>query len=259
MNTRRVDYNQLAANFDHRYPEGETSDSGRALQSLAAKVNAERILEVGCGTGHWLELLLTPNRFLVGVDYSNGMLDQAQVKGVPAQLVQGAARELPVKPGEMDFVYCVNALHHFTSPESFISESHRALRSGGMLAIIGSDFPARREDWYIYKYFKGVYETDLKRFPPWETVAGWLEKTGFVVRDLVQVEHIREYKKGADVLRDPFLQKHACSQLALLSKEAYQEGLRTIKSDLVTAKDQDQEIIFISKIAIMMLSGSKSD
>jgi SAM-dependent methyltransferase len=185
------------------------------------------------------------------------MLAQAQAKGVAAQLVQGAARELPIKPGEMDLVYCVNALHHFTSPETFISEAHRALRPGGILAILGSDFPASREDWYIYKYFKGVYETDIKRFPPWRTVAGWLKKTGFKIRDLVQVEHILEHKKGTDVLRDPFLQKHACSQLALLSEEAYQEGLRAIKSDLVTADDKDREIVFKSEVAIMMLSGRK--
>ena len=214
---------------------------------------------MGSGTGHWLELLHSPDRFLVGVDFSNGMLAQAQNKGVPAHLVQGAARELPVKPGEIDFVYCVNALHHFTSPEAFISEAHRALRPGGILAILGSDFPASREDWYIYKYFKGVYETDKKRFPPWETVAGWLEKTGFEGRNLVEVEHICEHKKGVDVLRDPFLQKYACSQLALLSEEAYQDGLKEIKSDLVMAEEKDQVILFKSEIAIMMLSGSKSN
>ena len=102
MNTRRVDYDQLAAKFDHRYPPGQESDSGLALLKLVAAANAGRIVEVGSGTGHWLELLYAADRFLVGVDYSRGMLTQAQEKGVPVNLVQGAAQQVPVKSGEFD-------------------------------------------------------------------------------------------------------------------------------------------------------------
>ena len=258
MNTRRVDYDQLAEKFDHRYHPGQVSDTGKALLELVAEANAQQILEVGCGTGHWLELLHRADRFQVGVDYSRGMLTQAQAKGVPAQLVQGAARQLPLRSGEMDLIYCLNALHHFTSPENFIDEAKRVLRPGGILSIIGSDFPTSREDWYIYKYFNGVYEADLEHFPPWEKIAYWLEKAGFIKHELVEVENIREHKKGADVLLDPFLQKHACSQLALLSEQDYQEGLRKIESDLRLADENSQEIIFKSEIAIMILSCSKA-
>ena len=72
------------------------------------------------------------------------------------------------------------------------------------------------------------------------------------------MEHICEYRKGAEVLYDPFLQKHACSQLALLSEEAYQEGLDKIKADLLLAGENGEGITFISEIAIMMLTGCRS-
>ncbi|UCF28438.1 MAG: methyltransferase domain-containing protein [Chloroflexota bacterium] len=258
MDTHRVDYDQMAGTFDHRYPPGKVSDSGLALQKLVADVNGKRILEVGSGTGHWLEFLNAPDRFLVGLDYSRGMLSNAQIKGVSADLVQGDAGQLPVKPGEFNFVYCVHALHHFASPESFIVEAQRMLYSGGVLAILGSDFPANRENWYIYEYFEGVYETDINRFPPWKDVVGWMVKDGFELIELDEVEHILDYKKGADVLRDPYLQKHACSQLALLSDGAYQEGMSKIESDLVQAEEDGRQIVFKSEIAIMMLSGRKA-
>jgi ubiquinone/menaquinone biosynthesis C-methylase UbiE len=225
MNNSRVDYDQLAETFDHRYPPDQISESGLALQKIVAEANARRIFEVGCGTGHWLELLYSPERILLGVDYSRGMLAQAQEKGVPANLVQGAARQLPVKSGEFDFVYCVNALHHFASPKTFIDEAYRALAPGGILAILGSNFLAGKENWYIYQYFDGVYEADLNRFPPWEEVTNWLKQTG--------------------------------SQLAMLSDAAYQNGLSKIKSDLELAENDGREIVFKTEIAIMMLSGRK--
>ncbi len=36
-----------------------------------------------------------------------------------------------------------------------------------MLAVFGVD-PHIDKDWYVYNYFDGVYENDLKRFPSLE-------------------------------------------------------------------------------------------
>ena len=41
MNTRHVDYDQLAEKFDCRYPPGEISGSGQALRDLAEKVGVD--------------------------------------------------------------------------------------------------------------------------------------------------------------------------------------------------------------------------
>lgn len=257
MNEKHVDYDRLAAEYDRRFVLGQVSDTGRALLEQAEQVNPRWILEVGCGTGHWLEVLSAPDRSLIGVDYSRGMLAQAQVKHIPAQLVHGVARQLPFKSGDFDFVYCIHALHHFVDPCAFITEAHRILRPGGKLVILGGSIPKNRADWYIYQYFEGVFETDLERVPPWETVTEWLEMSGFDRLELVEAEHIHERKIGRKIFLDPFLQKHACSQLALLSERTYQEGLKRIESDLVQAEDEGQDLEFKSEISIKILSGWK--
>jgi ubiquinone/menaquinone biosynthesis C-methylase UbiE len=257
MNAKHVDYDRLAAEYDRRFVHGQYSDTGRALHEQFEQVNARRIMEVGCGTGHWLEVLSAPDRSLIGVDYSRGMLAQAQVKHIQAQLVQGVARQLPCKSGDFDFVYCIHALHHFVDPCAFITEAHRILRPGGKLVILGGGPPENRTDWYVYQYFDGVFETDLERTPPWETVTEWLEMSGFDRLELVEAEHIHERKIGRKIFLDPFLQKHACSQLALLSERTYQEGLNRIESDLVQAEDDGQDLEFKSEISIKMLSGWK--
>lgn len=257
MNAKHVDYDRLAAEYDRRFVPGEVSDTARALREQVGQANARQILEVGCGTGHWLDVLSTPDRSLIGVDYSLGMLAQAQVKHIPAQLVQGVAKQLPFKSGEFDFVYCIHALHHFVDPCAFITEAHRILRPGGKLVILGGDTPKNRTDWYIYLYFEGAFETDIERVPPWETVTEWLEMSGFDRLELFEVEHIHERKIGREIFLDPFLKKHACSQLVLLSEGTYQEGLNRIESDLVQAENEGQDLEFKSEISIKILSGWK--
>lgn len=107
MNVKHVDYDRLAAEYDRRFVPGQDFDTGRALREQVEQVNARRIMEVGCDTGHWLEVLSAPDRSLIGVDYSRGMLALAQVNHIPAQLVQGVARQLPFKSGDFEFVYCI--------------------------------------------------------------------------------------------------------------------------------------------------------
>lgn len=80
MNTRWVNYDQLAEAFDHRYPPGQVSESGFGLQKIVLEAGAKLILGVGSGTGRWLELLHAPGRILLGVDTSRGRLTQVQEK-----------------------------------------------------------------------------------------------------------------------------------------------------------------------------------
>ena len=68
------------------------------------------------------------------------------------------------------------------------------------------------------------------------------------------MEHIVDPKYGRAVLDDPFLKKHATSQLALLSDEAYAAGLRRIKAALAEA---DNDLCFPVEIISEMIVGQR--
>lgn len=258
----RVDYDRIAPGYNRRFAANDTRGVAVALRSLVRELAGERarnreplsILEVGCGTGHWLAGLEGGHR-LRGLDLSAGMLSQARQRPIRLDLVRGRAGRLPFAGGTFDLVYCVNAIHHFDDRPAFVAEARRLLRTGGALAVAGMDPRRARAGWYVYDYFPGTYEADLARFPSWGTVADWMIAAGFTGFSWRTVETIYDAKVGRAVLRDPFLGKDATSQLTLLDDEAYAAGLERIERALAAAEEAGQTLTFPTDLMLDMLVG----
>jgi SAM-dependent methyltransferase len=257
MSQNSLDYNTIAPTYNRRFISDGQRQTACVLRELVREVGAQRILEAGCGTGHWLNDLAKTGWDCFGLDRSSGMLSEAAQHSEPIRLVQGQAETLPFGHESFDLLYCVNAIHHFTDQARFVEESWRLLSPGGALAVTGMVPHGHRDDWYVYEYFDGTYETDLRRFPTWGQLLDWMAQAGFRRIELRPVETILEPKVGRAVLDDPFLQKHAASQLALLSDEAYAARLRRIHQALQTAEQAGRPLIFMSMIRLDMLVGWK--
>ena len=258
MKDSHVDYDALAPTYNQRFADDhDRPATARTLTALARNLDARVILEVGCGTGRWLAELRTVAERCYGLDPSKGMLAQARNRATLIYLTRGRGESLPFPNATLDLVYCVNAIHHMDSQQTFIQEAWRVLRDDGALAVIGMDPHVGRETWYVYDYFPGTYETDLARFPSWETVIDWMRAAGFRQTERRPVERIINHKTSATVLDDPFLQKHTSSQLALLSDAAYAVGVQRIKSAIAEAKAGGKTLIFPTELIIEMVCGTK--
>ena len=55
------------------------------------------------------------------------------------------------------------------------------------------------------------------------------------------------------MLDDPYLRKEACSQMALLSDDAYEIGLENIRDALAAAEIKGERLVFDSEIDIFMM------
>jgi len=255
MSGSRVDYDRIAPTYDRRYEGNGMSGTAAALLALAAELGAQQVLEVGCGTGRWLADLRSVSDHLYGLDLSVGMLAQARGRDARLPLVRGRASQLPFRVASFDLVYCVNALHHFQRQRAFVFQARRLLRPGGALAVVGMDPHGRREHYYIYRYFDGVYDTDLARFPSWDTITDWMRAAGFEQVESRLAERIVDPKVGRDVLEDPFLHKDATSQLALLSDVAYAAGMDGMRAAIDAAEAAGEQLLFPVDIPIGMLVG----
>jgi ubiquinone/menaquinone biosynthesis C-methylase UbiE len=255
MTERRVNYDDIASTYDGRYASGvgEGQHTIPAALRRLLRVNvSNRILEVGCGTGFWLSSFDSDHE-VYGLDLSIQMLNRAQKK-YPT-VACGTAEQIPFQDGRFDLIYCVNAFHHFVGKELFIHEARRLLRSGGRVAMIGMDPHGQRDSWYIYDYFEGTFESDLRRFPPISQIAAWMNNAGFCdVHDSV-VERLVNAQYGRAVLKHSVLQKNGTSQLILLSDEAYAAGLNRIRRDLAEAESKRQVLKFDEDISLVMVEG----
>ncbi|MBK6646646.1 MAG: class I SAM-dependent methyltransferase [Anaerolineales bacterium] len=257
MTRSKLNYDQIAAQYNQRYPDSQNWERGQALLALARQVKAQTILEVGSGTGFWLNLLDQTGAKLFGLDYSMGMIRHAKGQPAPLSLTHGLGTRLPYLSSAFDLVYCVDAIHHFGDHRAFIAEAFRLLKPGGALAIIGHDPHEGGSNWYIYDYFDHVYDTDLKRYPAGSSVLQWMEQEGFHKIDSKAAEHIRNIHVGEAVLTDPFLKHNATSQLALLNEADYRAGLERIHQALTEAKEKNERIVFSSEIDVRMILGFK--
>lgn len=252
-----LNYDQIADKYNQRYPTSQNWERGQALLNLAKQNHARQILEVGVGTGYWLNLLHQAASDLFGLDYSLGMLRQAQKQTAPLDLARGSAIQLPYRDHSFDLIYCVDAIHHFGDHRAFIVEAFRVLKPGGTLAVIGHDPHEGTSKWYIYDYFNGVYDTDLRRYPSGRSILKWMEAEGFHSISASNVEHIQNIHVEGSVLNDPFIAHNATSQLALLSNKEYELGLAKIRAALKDAQARHESIVFSSDIYVKMFLGYK--
>jgi len=255
VDTGQVNYDHIAPSYNRRYASGGRQGVAITLRALARALGAGRLLEVGCGTGHWLAGLGASSSQLYGLDLSAGMLAQARQRQEGLALVRGRAGQIPFPDASLDLVYCVNAIHHFQEQPGFIAEARRVLRPGGALAVVGTDPRTHRGGWYLYDYFDGTYETDLARFPSWGTVLDWMVACDFQPIEWRIVEQILDHKAGRAIFADPYLQKDAVSQLSLLSDDAYAAGLARIETALAAAEVAGETLTFPTDLLLAMLVG----
>jgi ubiquinone/menaquinone biosynthesis C-methylase UbiE len=87
-----MDYDQVASAYDQRYQHNDYSGVRAALLEFVSREKAVRVLEVGCGTGDWLGLLVGRGITVAGVDPSERMLACSREKLRDAEVVRGSER-----------------------------------------------------------------------------------------------------------------------------------------------------------------------
>jgi ubiquinone/menaquinone biosynthesis C-methylase UbiE len=221
---RPVDYDSVASDYNRRYETNAFEGIRATLRGFVADSHGP-VVEVGCGTGHWIgELAGAGVPYVVGLDLSLGMLRRARAALPLAPFVRGAAEALPFADGSLDRLFCVNALHHFPTPSRFIAECRRVLRPGGGVLTIGLDPHVGQDQWWIYEYFPSALDADRRRYPSAPTIRAWFAAEGFERRTTTIAQHIPGAEPFDLALERGRLDRNSTSQLLVISDEAYEAG-----------------------------------
>jgi cytosine/adenosine deaminase-related metal-dependent hydrolase/SAM-dependent methyltransferase len=109
----------------------------RVLEPLLPSVAGKDVVDLGCGTGRWLEALKNSGtRSLVGLDYSREMLARATRKlAGAAKLVCADCINAPLRVASADVVLCSFVLSYLEDAKSFLDSVKQLLRPGGSLFV----------------------------------------------------------------------------------------------------------------------------
>ena len=250
-----LDYDSIAAHYDRRYLENDYSGVENALMVFLGPDLTGRVLEVGCGTGHWLGLLDSGIR-AAGVDASGNMLTYARAQAPRAALAHGRAEHLPWANEAFERVFCINALHHFEDKIRFLAEARRVLVPGGHMMTVGLDPHTGVDRWYIYEYFEPVLAIDKRRYPAASQIRDWMHALQFTGVRTSEVQHLPVRLPARAALEQGRLDKGGKSQLAVLTDEEYQRGVDRIRRALESAEARGESLHLSADLRLYATFGS---
>ncbi len=103
---------------------------GESLLDLLAPNPGERVLDLGCGTGHLTAKIAAVGATALGLDSSPAMIEQARQTYPQLHFELADARSFTVSE-PCDAVFSNAVLHWIKEPAQVIAAVHRALRPGG--------------------------------------------------------------------------------------------------------------------------------
>ncbi|MHC5904093.1 class I SAM-dependent methyltransferase [Streptomyces sp. S6] len=168
-----------------------------AMLALAGDVTGLKILDVGCGAGHYAAELLARGAEVTGIDGSVTLLTHARERlGGRAELhLHDAEQPLDfLADASFDGVVCALMLHHITDRPRLLADLRRVLRPGGWL-LVSTTHPTAdwrnfggsyySEDWVDLPLSGGPLAVHYQRMPL-ETFLNELLTTGFTLERLIE-------------------------------------------------------------------------
>jgi demethylmenaquinone methyltransferase/2-methoxy-6-polyprenyl-1,4-benzoquinol methylase len=144
----------------------------RRVVELAAVRPGQRALDICCGTGDLALTLARSGAEVVGLDFSQAMLEIAEnrrLKSTPSSIpnpkfIQGDAQQLPFPENSFDAVTVGYGLRNLANWEAGLHEMVRTAKPGGRLVVLDFGKPPNA-------LWREIYFTHLKMTVP---LLGWL-------------------------------------------------------------------------------------
>ncbi len=135
------------------------------------------VLDVGCGSGRDSKYLANRGMNVIGIDYSEKMLEEARERVKNCKFVKMDMRKLKFGNGNFDGVWAMASLLHVPKKDasSVLLELNRVLKTGGILFISVKEGEGER-------LVEGVHEEGGKKFFAYYRMGElkeFLEKSGF--------------------------------------------------------------------------------
>jgi ubiquinone/menaquinone biosynthesis C-methylase UbiE len=200
----------------------------------------ETVLDLGCGTGRFTEVLRAWfDAEVIGIDPSKKMLEQAQSKQ-PHRRIRfelGRGESVPLPDNSVDLIFMSMIFHHLDDPALTARECRRVLRDGGTV-LVRTGIRERISSYPYFDFFPASGPILEEVLPTTTFVREVFETAGFRAEtcELVTQEISPSYAAYAEKLA-----AGADSVLARLSQRDFDTGMKALRDH---AAQSDGEAVF---------------
>jgi len=208
------------------------------------------IIDLGCGTGRFVESLSTNfSAKVYGIDPSQKMLLKAK-EGVSLpsiEFLQGMAEDIPLNNGVTDLIFLSMVYHHLKDRYKAICEFKRVLKKSGLICIRTSTVDSM--DSYIWmRFFPNAHQIELARAPSRKGLIDIFQTNGFelnthtIVHQLF-AENPHEYVQKIGL--------RGLSSLKAITDDEFQNGLVQLKQ---YCREQETEEAIYEEIDLFIFN-----
>jgi SAM-dependent methyltransferase len=156
--------------------ENATASTKRWEFEVAVRQRPSSILDVGCGTGSFLQQASSVTDQLYGVDFNPTALELARARLPHARLFQSAVEEFTLPPQQYSMVTAFEVLEHLADPLGILIKMAKACSASGQVVV---SVPCA-ERWP--QFFDPIADRPPHHLTLWTKVAlqALLERAGLV-------------------------------------------------------------------------------
>ena len=215
---------------------------GAELVELLAPKQGERILDLGCGTGHLSARIAGAGAEVLGIDASSSMVGRARLNFPHLRFEVLDATQMTFT-SQFDAVFSNAALHWMTTPAQVAAKIDAALKPGGrFVAELGGEGNISRITSSIHRARRQVGVAALESspwyFPSAEEYTSLLEAQGLTVTLAHLFERPTPFEGGERGMRD-WLALFPRPLMAGLSGPRLREVVRLVEEELQPAMFRD--------------------
>lgn len=109
----------------------------KLIAGALQKIPKGKMLELGCGTGHWTKFFVENGFELTATDISDAMLKHAQQKQLNAKILKADSENLPFEDESFDMVSSITMMEFVSDQDKVLSEIYRVLKPNGYVLLGG--------------------------------------------------------------------------------------------------------------------------
>jgi len=210
-------------------------ERGRGVLELLAPQRGERILDIGCGTGHLSAQIAESGALVVAIDSSAEMIAEARRKYPQVEFEVADARTFRLGK-TFDAVFSNAALHWVREAEQVIASVGKALRPGGRYVIEmgGKGNIGKLESGLMgaYHRFAASPRADANPwyYPSIPEYGGLLERQGFQVSFAALFDRPTPLENGEAGLRT-WIRMFGETFLRDVPEKDHEEFLRSVENE----------------------------